>query len=218
MLTTLPNLLTLSRILAMPLVVATFYIDPPLGPWLGGAIFAAAGFTDWLDGKLARAWEQQSEWGQFLDPIADKVLVAATLLMLTATQRIAGWTVLPAVVILSREILVSGLREHLAGIRVKVPVSNLAKWKTAVQMVAIGVLLVGDSAPEILHAKFLGEGLLWIAAAFTLMTGYKYLHAGIVHVNVEESRRQQQAQAMKAQATKAGAMKATKPSQAGQVT
>jgi cardiolipin synthase len=202
MLTTLPNLLTLSRIVAMPLVVATFYLDPPLGPWAGCIIFALAGFTDWLDGKLARAWEQQSEWGQFLDPIADKVLVAATLLMLTATQRIADWTVLPALVILSREILVSGLREHLAGIRVKVPVSNLAKWKTAVQMFAIGVLLVGDSGPEILHAKFLGEGLLWIAAAFTLVTGYKYLHAGIVHVNVDESRRQQQAQTIKAGAAK----------------
>jgi cardiolipin synthase len=209
MLTTLPNLLTLSRIIAMPLVVVTFYIDAPLGPWLGCAIFALAGFTDWLDGKLARAWQQQSEWGRFLDPIADKVLVAATLLMLTATQRISDWTVLPALVILSREILVSGLREHLAGIRVKVPVSALAKWKTAVQMVAIGVLLIGNSGPVILHAKFLGEGLLWIAAAFTLVTGYQYFRAGIVHVNVEETRRQQQAQNLKA-----GAMKAAKPSQA----
>jgi cardiolipin synthase len=202
MLTTLPNLLTLSRIVAMPLVVATFYIDAPLGPWLGCAIFALAGFTDWLDGRLARAWQQQSEWGKFLDPIADKVLVAATLLMLTATQRISAWAVLPALVILSREILVSGLREHLAGIRVKVPVSNLAKWKTAVQMIAIGVLLVGDAAPEILHAKFLGEGLLWIAAAFTLVTGYQYFRAGLVHVNVEEDRRQQQAKNLKAGAAK----------------
>src|SRR6185437_11996848 len=202
MLTTLPNLLTLSRIIAMPLVVVTFYVDAPLGPWLGAAIFAIAGFTDWLDGKLARAWQQQSEWGKFLDPIADKVLVAATLLMLTATQRISDWAVLPAVVILSREILVSGLREHLAGIRVKLPVSSLAKWKTAVQMVAIGVLLVGDSAPEILHAKFLGEGLLWIAAALTLVTGYQYFRAGIVHVGVEEDRRQQQAQTIKAGAAK----------------
>src|SRR6201986_3239677 len=111
MLTTLPNLLTLSRIIAMPLVVATFYLDPPLGPWAGAVIFALAGFTDWLDGKLARAWEQQSEWGQFLDPIADKVLVAATLLMRVATQRISSWAVLPALIILCREILVSGLRE-----------------------------------------------------------------------------------------------------------
>jgi cardiolipin synthase len=216
MLTTLPNLLTLSRILAIPLVVATFYLDPPSGPWIGCAIFALAGFTDWLDGKLARAWEQQSEWGQFLDPIADKLLVAATLLMLVATQRISSWAVLPALVILCREILVSGLREHLAGLRVKVPVTNLAKWKTTVQLVAIGVLLIGDSGPEILHGKFLGEGLLWIAAGFTLVTGYQYLHAGIVHVNVEETRRTQAAQAMKAaQAIKAaGAMKPAKTGQA----
>ena len=207
MLTTLPNLLTLSRILAMPLVVATFYIDPPLGPWAGCVIFALAGFTDWLDGRLARAWQQQSAWGQFLDPIADKVLVAATLLMLTAFQRISPWAVLPALVILSREIMVSGLREHLAGMRVSVPVSGLAKWKTAIQMIAIGVLLVGDAAPEIFHAKFLGEGLLWIAAGFTLVTGYNYLHAGIVHVNVEENRRQ-------AQAMKPAPMKAANPSQA----
>ena len=195
MLTTLPNLLTLSRILAMPLVVATFYLAAPLGPWIGCAIFALAGFTDWLDGKLARAWQQQSEWGKFLDPIADKILVSATLLMLVATQRISPWAVLPALVILCREILVSGLREHLAGLRVKVPVTSLAKWKTAVQLVAIGVLLVGDSGPEIVHAKFLGEGLLWIAAGFTLVTGYQYFRAGIVHVNVEETRR---AQALKA--------------------
>jgi cardiolipin synthase len=133
--------------------------------------------------------------------------------MLTATQRISAWSVLPALVILSREILVSGLREHLAGIRVKVPVSNLAKWKTAIQMLAIGVLLVGDSGPEILHAKFLGEGLLWIAAAFTLVTGYQYFRAGIVHVNVEETRRQQ-AQTLKSESIKAGGMKNAKPSQA----
>src|SRR5579863_7650047 len=213
MLTTLPNLLTLSRILAMPLVVATFYLPAPSGPWIGCSIFTLAGITDWLDGRLALAWQQQSEWGRFLDPIADKLLVSGTLLMLTAMQRISMSAVLPALVILSREILVSGLREHLAGIRVKLPVSNLAKWKTAVQMVAIGVLLVGDSAPEILHAKFLGEGLLWIAAAFTFVTGYQYLHAGIVHVNVEETRRQQ-AQTLKSDNMKAGGMKNAKPSQA----
>ncbi len=217
MLTNIPNLLTLSRILAMPLVVATFYLPAPLGPWTGCVIFAIAGITDWLDGKLARAWHQQSEWGRFLDPIADKLLVSGTLLMLTATQRISAPAVLPALVILSREILVSGLREHLAGMRVKVPVTGLAKWKTAIQMIAIGVLLVGDSGPDYLHAKLLGELLLWIAAVFTIVTGYQYLAAGIAHVSVadtggepsrveeirlEESRRQ------------ALAMKAPKPSQA----
>src|SRR5579863_6395353 len=202
MLTTLPNLLTLSRILAMPLVVATFYLPAPLGPWIGCAIFTLAGITDWLDGRLARAWQQQSEWGKFLDPIADKLLVSATLLMLTATQRISASAVLPALVILSREILVSGLREHLAGMRVKMPVSSLAKWKTAIQMVAIGVLLVGDAGPDFLNAKILGEILLWIAAVFTLVTGYQYLAAGIAHVDaVEASRREP-------------AVKAANPSQA----
>ncbi len=190
MLNTLPNLLTLSRILAIPLVVATFYMPMPLGPWVGCAIFSAAGITDWLDGKLARAWQQQSEFGGLLDPIADKVLVSATLLMLTASNRLSAWAVLPALVILCREILVSGLREHLADMRVKVPVTNLAKWKTFIQMLAIGVLLVGDSGPEFLHTRALGEALLWIAAVFTLVTGYKYLHAGIVHVGIADSKRQ----------------------------
>jgi CDP-diacylglycerol---glycerol-3-phosphate 3-phosphatidyltransferase len=202
MLTTLPNLLTLSRILAMPLVVATFYLPAPVGPWAGCAIFAIAGITDWLDGKLARAWEQQSEWGRFLDPIADKLLVAGTLLMLTATQRISPPAVLPALVILSREILVSGLREHLAGMRVKVPVTNLAKWKTAIQMVAIGVLLVGSSGPASLHVQLVGEALLWIAAAFTMVTGYQYFHAGVTHVGDEDMRH------------RAAAMKTAKPSRA----
>jgi CDP-diacylglycerol---glycerol-3-phosphate 3-phosphatidyltransferase len=202
MLTTLPNLLTLSRILAMPLVVVTFYLPAPLGPWSGCAIFAIAGITDWLDGKLARAWEQQSEWGRFLDPIADKLLVAGTLLMLTATQRISPPAVLPALVILSREILVSGLREHLAGMRVKVPVTNLAKWKTAIQMVAIGVLLVGSSGPANLHVQVIGETLLWIAAAFTMVTGYQYVRAGFTHVGAEDMRRE------------APAMKTAKPSRA----
>jgi cardiolipin synthase len=185
MLTTLPNLLTLSRILAIPLVIATFYLPTPVGPWLGCALFAVAGFTDWLDGKLARLWQQQSELGRFLDPIADKLLVAATLFMLTAMGRISAASVLPALVILSREILVSGLREHLATIRVRVPVSRLSKWKTGIQMAAIGVLLVGNAGPIFLPVQFLGEVLLWIAAALTLVTGYDYLRAGLAHMTDE---------------------------------
>ncbi len=122
--------------------------------------------------------------------------------MLTATQRISAPAMLPALVILWREILVSGLREHLAGMRVSVPVSHLAKWKTAIQMIAIGVLLVGDSGPDFLHVKLVGEALLWIAAIFTIVTGYEYLYAGIVHVGNEDMRRQ------------APAMKAAKPSRA----
>jgi cardiolipin synthase len=183
MLTTLPNILTLSRIVAIPLVIATFYMDSPQGPWLGCVIFSLAGATDWLDGKLARAWQQQSELGDFLDPIADKLLVATTLFMLAVWGRFSALTVLPALVILMREILVSGLREHLARMQVRMPVSRLAKWKTLIQMVAIGVLLVGDAGPGWLPVRDIGEVLLWLAAALTVKTGYDYLHAGLIHLN-----------------------------------
>jgi cardiolipin synthase (CMP-forming) len=195
MLTTLPNLLTLSRIVAIPLVVITFYVPSPYGPWIGCGIFAVAGFTDWLDGRLARLWQQQSELGRFLDPIADKLLVAAVLFMLAARQlreapppgtlALTILFVLPALVILSREILVSGLREHLAGLRVSVPVSRLAKWKTGLQMGAIGVLLVGDAGPSWLPVTLIGELMLWAAAVLTMVTGYDYLRAGLVHMNGE---------------------------------
>jgi len=185
MLTTLPNLLTLSRIVAIPLVILTFYLPPPLGPWLGCVLFSLAGVTDWLDGRLARAWSQQSELGRFLDPIADKLLVATTLFMLAVDARISPPTILPALVILCREIMVSGLREHLASVRVPVPVSRLAKWKTGIQMVAIGVLLVGNAGPALLPVRATGETLLWLAAALTLVTGYDYLRAGLPHMRDE---------------------------------
>ena len=197
MLTTLPNLLTLSRIAAVPLVIATFYLEAPLGPWLGCALFSVAGVTDWLDGRLARAWEQQSELGRFLDPVADKLLVATTLFMLGMNGRFSALSILPALVILCREILVSGLREHLAGLRVRVPVSRLAKWKTGIQMFAIGVLIVGDAGPNWLPVRLFGEVLLWIAAGLTIKTGYDYLRAGLTHMQED-----------------APAMKAAKPSRA----
>jgi cardiolipin synthase (CMP-forming) len=182
-LTSLPNLLTLSRILAVPIVVATFYVQGDAARWFACAMFSAAGVTDWLDGHVARRWAQQSEIGRFLDPIADKLLVAATLLMLTATGRLPFGALLPALVILCREILVSGLREYLAGLRVGLPVSRLAKWKTAIQMVAIGFLIVGDAGPAVLPVKNIGGTLLWIAASLTLLTGYDYLRAGLAHMN-----------------------------------
>jgi cardiolipin synthase (CMP-forming) len=181
-LTSLPNLLTLSRILVIPVVVATFYVQGDSARWFACALFSAAAVTDWLDGHMARRWEQQSELGRFLDPIADKLLVAATLLMLTATSRLSSGAVLPALVILCREILVSGLREYLAGLRIGLPVSRLAKWKTAIQMVAIGVLIVGDAGPALLPVAAIGEMLLWIAAGLTLLTGYDYLRAGLTHM------------------------------------
>ncbi len=181
-LTSLPNMLTLSRILAIPVVVATFYISGDYARWFGCALFGAAGLTDWLDGHMARRWEQQSELGRFLDPIADKLLVSATLLMLTATSRLTGLVVLPALVILCREILVSGLREYLAGLSVGVPVSRLAKWKTTIQMIAIGFLIVGDAAPHAIPAVSIGEMLLWLAAILTIVTGYDYLRASLSHL------------------------------------
>jgi cardiolipin synthase len=181
-LTSVPNLLTLSRILAIPVVVATFYVSGDYARWFCCALFSAAGITDWLDGHVARRWEQQSELGRFLDPIADKLLVSATLFMLTATGRLSSHALLPALVILCREILVSGLREYLAGLRVGVPVSRLAKWKTAIQMVAIGVLIVGDAGWHVLPVVAVGEMLLWAAALLTLVTGYDYLRAGLPHI------------------------------------
>ena len=182
-LTTLPNLLTLSRILAIPVVVALFYVDGAYARWFACALFTAAAVTDWLDGHVARRWAQQSEIGRFLDPIADKLLVAATLLMLAAMGRLPYGALLPALVILCREILVSGLREYLAGLRVGLPVSRLAKWKTAIQMTAIGFLIVGDAGPWFLAAKAVGGTLLWAAALLTLVTGYDYLHAGLSHMS-----------------------------------
>jgi cardiolipin synthase len=182
-LTSLPNLLTLSRILAIPIVVASFYIPGEYARWFACALFSAAGVTDWLDGHMARRWSQQSELGRFLDPIADKLLVAATLFMLVAKGRLSTeWMLLPALVILCREILVSGLREYLAELRVGLPVSRLAKWKTAIQMVAIGVLIVGDAGPAFLPVAAIGEALLWVAALLTLVTGYDYLRAGLAHM------------------------------------
>ena len=180
--TALPNLLTMSRIVAIPLILALLYFDGSFWRWLACAIFAAACVTDYFDGYLARSRSQVSELGRFLDPIADKLLVSATLFMLTAFGRLSAEALLPALVILCREILVSGLREYLAGLRVGMPVSRLAKWKTVIQMVAIGVLIVGDAGPGFVPVAGIGELLLWIAAILTLVTGYDYLQSGLRHM------------------------------------
>ncbi len=182
MVTSLPNLLTISRILAIPLIVATFYVDGVSARWVACALFIAAAITDYLDGYFARRSNSVSSLGRFLDPIADKLLVAAVLLMLTASERLSGLSVLPALVILLREILVSGLREYLAQLRVSMPVSGLAKWKTALQMAALPALLVGTAAPNWLPAVILGEACLWVAAVLTLITGWDYMRAGLRHM------------------------------------
>jgi len=182
MFTSLPNLLTLFRIAAIPGIVALFYLESELGSWLALGLFTVAALTDFFDGYLARAYSQQSAFGRFLDPIADKLLVAATLLIMTGFGQVRGLAILPALVILCREFMVSGLREFLAEIRVGVPVSTLAKWKTLLQMIAIGFLIVGDNSPSLIPARLIGEVGLWVAAALTLFTGYDYLRAGMDHI------------------------------------
>ena len=180
MLFNLPNLLTLSRIVAIPLVVACFWLDRGWAHWLSMILFVIAAVTDWFDGYFARRYHQISRLGRFLDPIADKLLVAAALVMLVDSGTLRGVNVLAAMIILAREILVSGLREFLAELRVGLPVSALAKWKTAVQMVAIAALLVGDAAST--YVTQIGIVLIWIAAALTLITGYDYLRTGLRHM------------------------------------
>ena len=181
MLTSLPNLLTLSRIVVIPLVVGLFYVDGALARWLACALFVAAAITDWFDGYLARSRNEVSTFGRFLDPIADKLLVVAVLFMLVAFDRVSTVSNLPALVIVLREILVSGLREFLAEVRVGMPVSRLAKWKTGIQMVAIPVLVVGDAA-TFMPTRQIGEVGLWIAALLTLVTGWDYLCSGLRHI------------------------------------
>lgn len=185
----LPNLLTYGRLAAVPLVVSLlFWPDESALRWIALALFIVAGVTDYLDGYLARAWGQQSALGRMLDPIADKLLVSACLLMLVADRTIQSWSLWAAIVILCREILVSGLREFLAELRVSVPVSTVAKWKTAMQLVAIGFLIAGRAGDAIIPATSrIGLGLLWIAAILTLYTGWDYLKAGIRHL-VDEGR------------------------------
>src|SRR5471032_1925089 len=188
----LPNILTYARIVAVPVVVGILFyqniFDGALWlRWVALAIFIAAGVTDILDGYFARMWGQQSSLGRMLDPIADKLLVASCLLMLAAENSIHGWTLFAAVIILCREILVSGLREYLAALRVSVPVSHLAKWKTTIQLVAIGFLIAGEAGEVILPpTTLIGVVLLWISAIFTIYTGWDYLRAGIHHLTEED--------------------------------
>jgi cardiolipin synthase len=188
----LPNILTYARIAAIPVVVGCIYaqsiMDGPLWlRWVAVAVFIAAGVTDFLDGYYARIWDQHSAFGRMLDPIADKLLVASCLLMLAADGIIHGWTLWAAIVILCREILVSGLREYLAALRVSVPVTKLAKWKTTVQLVAIGFLLAGEAGDMVVPiVTQTGLLLLWISAIVTIYTGWDYFRAGIHHLIKED--------------------------------
>ncbi len=188
MINRLPTFLTLSRIVAIPGIVALFFMKDDYVRYFACALYTAAAVTDYFDGYLARAWKLQTKLGRIFDPIADKLLVAATILLLVAFDRINGILILPALVILCREVLVSGLREFLAEIRAGLPVSRLAKWKTGIQMTALGFLIVSDAAPTAAFPiTLIGEIGLWLAAALTLITGWDYLNAGLRHMGEDES-------------------------------
>ena len=186
---TLPNLLTLSRIFAVPILVFLLWRPTPVDYAITFVLYCVVGITDYFDGYLARAQGQISRLGQFLDPIADKIMVGAVLVMLISSRKsnpvpeIAGLHIIPALVILLREIIVSGLREFLAGLQVSVPVSALAKWKTTLQLVAYGALILGGALPNVTWVHDVGLISLWAAAALTLVTGYDYLRAGIKHMD-----------------------------------
>ena len=182
-----PNLLTISRIAAVPLIVALMLLGGPAARWAAFALFVVAAVTDYADGWLARKWRQRSALGVMLDPIADKLLVAAALVMLAGDGTIAGATLIAAVVILAREILISGLREYLAGLDFQVPVSRLAKVKTATQLVAVAILFAGPPGEALVPGLLaVGTALLWLAALLSLTTGYDYLKAGIQRVLAED--------------------------------
>ena len=187
--TSLPNVLTYGRIAAAPMVGATFFIQGDLGHWLAFVLFAAASVTDYIDGYIARAWQQQSALGRMLDPVADKLLVAVSILVLVANGMLAGWSIWAAIIVLMREIFVSGLREFLAELRVSVPVTRLAKWKTTLQLVAIAILLVAPALEgnQTGFIPLMGLTMFWIAALVTLYTGFDYFRAGLKHLVEEET-------------------------------
>ncbi|OJF95181.1 CDP-diacylglycerol--glycerol-3-phosphate 3-phosphatidyltransferase [Pararhizobium antarcticum] len=184
----IPNLLTYGRILAIPVIVLCFFIEGELqssdfARWTALGLFVIASITDYLDGYLARIWNQTSNIGRMLDPIADKLLIASVLLLVAADGTIAGWSLWAAIIILCREILVSGLREYLAALKVSVPVTQIAKWKTAAQMFAIAFLLAGPAGDKIIpYTTETGITLLWVAAVLTIYTGYDYFRAGLKHM------------------------------------
>jgi CDP-diacylglycerol--glycerol-3-phosphate 3-phosphatidyltransferase/cardiolipin synthase len=186
---TLPNLLTLSRILAVPILVFLLWEPSWFDYGITFVLYCLVGITDYFDGYLARAQGTVSRLGQFLDPIADKIMIAAVIMMLVARPQAAGppiigeWHLIPAMVILLREIIVSGLREFLASLRVSMPVSQLAKWKTTFQLVSLGALILSGAVPQWAWVHQVGLISLWAAAALTLVTGWDYLRAGLKHMD-----------------------------------
>ena len=177
----LSNILTISRILVIPIIVALIYLKSPFYGWLAFILFCLASITDYFDGYIARIRNEVSNLGTFLDPIADKLLVASVILILTSKEVIADWETIPALIILLREIAVSGLREYLAGIKVSVPVSKIAKLKTSLQLIALAILILSESGISFIPILFIGKIALWSAAILTLYTGHGYLRSGLKH-------------------------------------
>ena len=193
MLKKIPNILTIGRIIIVPFFVLAFYLPGFYGDLTALVLFIIASFTDFLDGMLARMLGEESKLGELLDPIADKIIIAAALILLVMDGTIKNYEVIAAIIILTREILISGLREFLAKGKIKLPVSNLAKLKTVLQMVSIGLLLSGDTGNRILNfqdynAQTIGIILLWLSAALTLFTGYDYMRKGIDHAMSEDNK------------------------------
>jgi len=189
----IPNYLTIGRIIIVPVFVVSFYLPGFYGDIITFALFVVASFTDFLDGLLARMYKEESKLGELLDPIADKIIVAAALILLVMDGTIKNYEVIAAIIILTREILISGLREFLAKGRIKLPVSNLAKLKTFLQMFSISILLTGETGNKILNfqdynAQTIGIILLWFSAFLTLYTGYDYLRKGIDHAVSEDEK------------------------------
>jgi len=185
-----PNILTMLRILLVPVFALAFWFPGETAKLAAFAIFCVAGISDALDGLAARKLKAYSDFGRMLDPIADKVLVATALMMLVAGGSLDGYKLVPALVILAREILVSGLREYLAGVHVSVPVSNIAKMKTTIQMIAIGAMILGPMVNRVVPGTLAFAYIaLWVAAGLTVYTGYAYFRAGMVHVDPDRDTR-----------------------------
>jgi len=194
MLKKIPNILTIGRIIIVPFFVVAFYLPGFYGDLTAFTLFVIASFTDFLDGMLARMMGEESKLGELLDPIADKIIVATALILLVMSGTIKHYEVIAAIIILTREILISGLREFLAIGQIKLPVTNLAKLKTFLQMVAISLLLTGETGNKILNfqdynAQTIGIILLWLSAFLTLFTGYEYLRKGIDHAISEDNKK-----------------------------
>ena len=193
MLKKIPNILTIGRIIIVPFFVLAFYLPGFYGDLTACVLFVIASFTDFLDGMLARMMGEETKLGELLDPIADKIIVATALILLVMSGTIKHYEVIAAIIILTREILISGLREFLARGQIKLPVTNLAKLKTFLQMVAIALLLTGETGNKILNfqdynAQTIGIILLWLSAFLTLYTGYEYLRKGIDHAISEDNK------------------------------